>query len=102
MDDNYNQKIIKTEGEQNKNGKILGIQIPIRKLIWMRLLKMSTGLSTKKNNMEDLEIMKHSSALGNSNHMAGHTVREKQHFQRQGCPCHLCQTGFHSKDTNAT
>ena len=26
---------------------------------------------------------KHGSALGNSIHMPGHTVREKQHFQRQ-------------------
>ena len=72
------------------------------KLIWMRLLKMFTGLSTRMNNMEDLEKMKHRSALGNSSHMPGHRVREKQHFQRQGYPCHPCQTGFHSKDTAAT
>ena len=62
---------------------------------------MSTGSSTRKN-MEDLEIMKHRSALGDRNHMTEHIVREKQHFERQGYPCHPCRTGFHSKDTDAT
>ena len=81
--------------------KVSKIEIPIKKLIWIRLLKISTGLSTIKNNMEDLEIMKHRSVLGKSNHMPGHIVREKQHFQRQRYPCHPCQAGFHSKDTDA-
>ena len=48
----------------------------------MRLLKMSIDSSTRMNNMEDLEKIKHRSALGNSSHVPGHRVREKQHFQR--------------------
>ena len=86
----------------NKKASLSSNRKKIEKLLWMRLLKMFTGLSTRMNNMEDLEKMKHRSALGNSSHMPGHRVREKQHFQRQGYPCHPCQTGFHSKDTAAT
>ena len=47
-------EIIKNEGSQNKSGKSLGIETPIKKLIWMGLLKISIGSSTRKNNLEDL------------------------------------------------
>ena len=45
---------------------------------------MSTGSSTRKNNMEDLEIMKHRSALGDSNHMTEHIVRRSNIFKDKG------------------
>ena len=47
-------EIIKNEGSQNKNGKSLGIETPIKKLFWMGVLKISIGSLTRNNSMEDL------------------------------------------------
>ena len=59
-------EIIKNEGSQNKNGKSLGIETPIKKLGWMGLLKTSIGSSTRQHNKEDLQKMKRGGARGNS------------------------------------
>ena len=47
------QEIIKNEGSQIKMGS-LEIETPIKKLLWMGLLTISIGSSTRKNNTEEL------------------------------------------------
>ena len=58
---------------------------------------MSTGSSTRKNNMEDLEIMKHRSALGDSNHMTEHIVRRSNIFKDRGTHAILAGLVFIAK-----
>ena len=58
---------------------------------------MSTGSSTRKNNMEDLEIMKHRSALGDSSHMTEHIVRRSNIFKDRGTHAILAGLVFIAK-----
>ena len=86
---------------KNKNGKNLGIETPIKKLILMGLLKRSIGSSTRKQQHGGSSENEAWKRLGRQQSRAW-AHREKKHFREQGHPCHSCWTNFQMKDTAAT